>query len=169
LTTTAGFERDVVDELKMGVEHSSRALFTAALGRPAGFGSGAMLKTRQHTLDLQTQAPSGSSGYLRRISGGMNLYWEGLLGLAAQAGALLPQQGGPALIALAANNLRNPNGKSREGITMDIHGYQSGCSWWDPGDYMMDIHGLSMDIHGYPWISMDIQGYRVLTPPQRRC
>jgi hypothetical protein len=50
---------------------------------------------------------------------------------------------------------------------MDIHGYQSGCSWWDPGDYMMDIHGLSMDIHGY--ISMDIQGYRVLTPPQRRC
>ena len=104
----------------MGVEHSSRALFTAALGRPAGFGSGAMPKTRQHTLDLQTQAPSGSSGYLRRISGGMNLYWEGLLGLAAQAGALLPQQGGPALIALAANNLRNPNGKSREGITMDI-------------------------------------------------
>ena len=136
----------------MGVEHSSRALFTAALGRPAGFGSGAMLKTRQHTLDLQTQAPSGSSGYLRRISGGMNLYWEGLLGLAAQAGALLPQQGGPALIALAANNLRNPNGKSREGITMDIHGYQSGCSWWDPGDYMMDI----LDIHGYPWI---IHGY----------
>ena len=76
----------------------------------------------------------------------MNLYWEGLLGLAAQPGALLPQQGGPALIALPANNLRNPNGKSREGISTDIHGYQSGYAWWDPGDYMMDIHG-------HPWIS----------------
>ena len=138
----------------MGVEHSSRALFTAALGRPAGFGSGAMPKTRQHTLDLQTQAPSGSSGYLRRISGGMNLYWEGLLGLAAQAGALLPQQGGPALIALAANNLRNPNGKSREGI--NNHGYPWISKWM----FMVGSRGLydgyPWIIHGYPWI---IHGY----------
>ena len=98
----------------MGVEHSS-----------GGFGSGAMLKTRQHTLDLQTQAPTGS---LRRISGGMSLYWEGLLGLAAQPGALLPQQGGPALIALADNNLRNPNGKSRE-RGRDNHGYPWLSKW----------------------------------------
>jgi hypothetical protein len=63
------------------------------------------------------------------------------LGLAAQAGALLPQQGGPALIALPANNLRNPNGKSREGITMDT--------------VSMDIKvvGSRGLFDGYPWIS----------------
>eukprot|EP00326_Haptolina_ericina_P006310 CAMPEP_0181211018 /NCGR_PEP_ID=MMETSP1096-20121128/23556_1 /TAXON_ID=156174 ORGANISM="Chrysochromulina ericina, Strain CCMP281" /NCGR_SAMPLE_ID=MMETSP1096 /ASSEMBLY_ACC=CAM_ASM_000453 /LENGTH=130 /DNA_ID=CAMNT_0023302379 /DNA_START=510 /DNA_END=902 /DNA_ORIENTATION=- len=75
LTTTAGFEREAVDELKMGVDRAVLAgPFHYSAGRPAGFVSSAMPKKRQHTLDLQTQAPSGRSGYLRRISGGMNLY-----------------------------------------------------------------------------------------------
>jgi hypothetical protein len=89
LTTTVGFERDTADPTKTGVEHSSRTLFAALLGRPAGFGSSAMPNSRQHSFDLQTQAPSGRLN-LRQISAGICLYCDGRLGLAAQASAFLP-------------------------------------------------------------------------------
>ena len=61
MTTTAGFEREAVDALKMGVEHSSRVLFTTALGRPAGFGSFAMPKKHHAHLGL------ADKGALRQV------------------------------------------------------------------------------------------------------
>ena len=93
----AGFEREIEGILKTGVEHSSRARFATELGRPGGFGSSAMPKTRQQCLDLKTQAVSGRPCWAR-MSAGMYLYCDGRVGSAAQAAAL-------------------------PWISMDIHGY----------------------------------------------
>ena len=98
LTTIDGFERDDVEPLNTGVRQSSRARFTAALGRPGGFFGSAMPKKRQQSFDLQTQEPGGRPN-LSQISDGMSLYWLGRLGLAAQASACFAKQGGPAGIA----------------------------------------------------------------------
>ena len=98
LTTAAGFEREDVETPNTGVRQSSRARFTAALGRPGGFFGSAMPKKRQQSFDLQTQEPGGRPD-LSQISDGMSLYWLGRLGLAAQAPACFAKQGGPAGIA----------------------------------------------------------------------
>ena len=133
LTTIDGFERDDVDPLNTGVRQSSRARFTAALGRPGGFFGSAMPKKRQQSFDLQTQEPGGRPN-LSQISAGMSLYWLGRLGLAAQASACLPKQGGPAGIPTCPSTSRaittEYNGRGREGISMDN-----------------------------PWISLNIPGY----------
>ena len=142
MTTTVGFEREDTDTFKTGVMLSSRARFTAALGRPGGFGSSAMPKTRQHNFDLQTQAPGGRPNF-SQISVGMYLYCDSRLGSAAQASAFLPKQGGPAGIYLPAHqprDLRSYNGRGGK-------------------EYPWIISGYPWIISGYPWISMDIQGY----------
>jgi hypothetical protein len=105
-TTIAGFEREAADVVETGVGHSSRARFTAALGRPGGFGSSAMPKTRQQGFDLHTHEPGGSPN-LTQISGGISLYCDGRLGSAAQAAAFLATQGGPAPILPAHQSQYN--------------------------------------------------------------
>ena len=102
----AGFEREAADVVETGVGHSSRARFTAALGRPGGFGSSAMPKTRQQGFDLHTHEPGGSPN-LTQISGGISLYCDGRLGSAAQAAAFLATQGGPAPILPAHQSQYN--------------------------------------------------------------
>ena len=112
-TTIAGFERELEDVLKTGVEHSSRARLTTALGRPGALGGSAMPKCRQQSLDLQTAAFSGRPCF-SRTSAGMSLYCDGLLGSAAQAGACLAQQGPDGILPA---HQRISVGGGKEGIT----------------------------------------------------
>ena len=123
LTTIDGFERDDVDPLNTGVRQSSRARFTAALGRPGGFFGSAMPKKRQQSFYLQTQEPGGRPN-LSQISDGMSLYWLGRLWLAGQRRhppASRSREGLRASLP-AHQPRRSNNGRGREGISMVIHG-----------------------------------------------